>query len=108
MKSGRDKYLTEAMGGMWLPILNMGMVKGPEDSESTTTRFGSWSGFGKLWTWAQQQEWWGPLWFDVLCEHTDTGAYCQVDEHGYQFDETFVHPDRFADALYAFLQERSK
>lgn len=92
MNTERDKFLTEAMGGVWLQTLNMGMVKSPSCKESTTTDFSTWAGFGKLWTWAQQQEWWKSF-----------SAYL----FGWG-DLSIINPDRFANAVYDFLKTKGE
>ena len=56
--------------------------------------FSTWEGFGKLWEWAQKQKWWDDFWW------SPNGI-----GDGTQEDIYFVHPDRFADAVYEYLQE---
>jgi len=57
------------------------------------THFSTWEGFGKLWEWSTQQEWWY-LW---------EADYVNI------FGTLWaVHPDRFADAVYEFLTNRGR
>ena len=90
MNTERDKFLTEAMGGIWLTTLNMGMVKGPSCDEATTTRFSNWSGFGKLWEWAQKQG----FWLKMAMSFQQKGFY------------HFIHPDNFANEIYEHLKTK--
>ena len=125
----RDKFLTEAMGGAFACVLEEGLElegtlngidptcvmggndeywgnccyateKGsPEDCEYWQMRivdgiainFSTWQGFGQAWEWAQKQGWWEDFW---IYSNDDNGI---ID---------FIHPDRFADALYEFLKDR--
>ena len=61
--------------------------------------FSTWQGFGKLWEWAIKQEWWQSFGDTVVyADHVDFDVTICNLEH-------FIHPDRFADAVYAFLKE---
>lgn len=108
----RDKLLTEAMGGCWhatartLPYHDGGTIHicecGARDtmfekSFSSATRspwdrlrvgadFSTWDGFGKLWEWAKQQDWWAD--------------FMSADVDAVDFFEDLIHPDRFADAVH--------
>jgi len=64
MNTERDKFLTEAMGWPWHEVVSIDNFKvtcscgmsgymNPCDN----LNFSTWDGFGKLWTWAQKQEW---------------------------------------------------
>ena len=110
MNTERDRFLTEAMGGVWLPTTNMGMVKGPTCKESTTTKFSTWAGFGKLWEWAQEQEWFDLfqccLYYHEYLKHCHKPGDEKLDNDKVLHNE-LIHPDRFAAAVYEFLRERA-
>lgn len=101
----RDKFLTEAMGECWHEVLR------PMDTiphckkcgirlfldTQDNSDFSTWPGFGKLWEWAMQQEWF-PEWIGWAKGPGYAIAYLDID---------LLHPDRFADALYNFLKEQN-
>lgn len=62
------------------------------------------SGFGKLWEWTQQQEW-IEVFFDYYRDSQIIIAANQkvIYEHWYM---EFIHPGRFANAVYEFLKGR--
>jgi hypothetical protein len=105
--SERDKFLTEAMGECWhewIPSNDFdGMAcKFCEDYEHESGKrnnFSTWEGFGKLWNWAQKQEWWGKF--------EDLIFYGKADPCGGWFDTLLIHPDRFADAIFSYLKEKT-
>lgn len=98
--SERDKFLTEAMGECWHDMiynelgdryskLYMCMKCTHQDNSITLDNdFSTWEGFGLLWEWSQKQEWKANFSYRV------------------GFREYLVNPDRFADAMYAYLKER--
>jgi hypothetical protein len=108
----RDKYLTEAMGlyhksekrenDVYYCVC--GKVWGSDcaaKSINCIPSFYAWTGFGKLWEWAQEQEWWkdfGPF------------GHFEIDfgkrEYKVMLDFTLINPDRFANAVYEFLKAR--
>ena len=94
MNTERDKFLTEAMGECFEVY---GRNKNGEPRRCNycdnplATDFSTWEGFGKLWTWAQKQGWW----IKIMLRFQNEGFY------------HYIHPDRFADAVYAFLKERA-
>ena len=97
----RDKFLTEAMGECWHEWEGhvsdykrcMKCHKDGGYPEGFRVRlinnnFSIWEGFGKLWEWAQKQEWWEGYLADAIPKYI---AVC------------YVNPDRFADAVYEYL-----
>jgi hypothetical protein len=105
MKEERDKFLTEAMGictHTWEKP--KGYIEGhictrcnkywpvKPSTPMDIINFSTWQSFGKLWEWAQRQEWWFSFW------QKDFGiAIVQPD---------LIHPDRFSNAIYEFLKGR--
>ena len=106
MNTERDRFLTEVMGECW-----------HEEDDAFPNRyvcihckrswpfgipinnFSTWVGFGKLWERAQKQEWWAyDFWAYHLLSPSDGGPVAD--------QEWFVHPDRFANAVYEFLKAR--
>ena len=102
----RDKFLTEAMGECWHENIfspGGGYCGKCQESHSKmrplpNNNFSTWEGFGKLWEWAQEQEWWGNLDFYIF--HFNE-YYPDIED----FQE-LIHPDRFADAVYKFLKDQ--
>ena len=112
----RDKFLTEAMGEKlyWLPTYEdssgdrmtilrsfdtyeaasaySSKMKSGDAEQRRPHNFSTWQGFGKLWEWAQKQEWWSRFVEDT----TGIGDSSLIDVD-------CIDPDRFADALYEFL-----
>jgi hypothetical protein len=116
MSEDRDKFLTDAMGECWHEWKNLGDgcqigddISPPSwtddfkclrcDCKSYAGKpctpaqsdydFSTWTGFGKLWEWARDQEWW--------------------EEFRHIWDDRvygIIHPDTFADIVYGFLKER--
>jgi predicted glycosyl hydrolase (DUF1957 family) len=84
MNTKRDKFLTEAMGDYYQ------LFQFPNQN----TNFSTWKGFGKLWNWAQKQNWWG---VGLMGMEVYDGMI-KIPIH-------FIHPDRFADAVYTYLKE---
>ena len=105
MTTERDRFLTEAMGECW-----------HEEDDAFPNRyvcihckrswpfgipinnFPAWTGFGKLWEWAKEQDWWERF------TNYNFVAFYSHDSRG--IDLQLIHPDRFADAVYTFLKER--
>lgn len=101
MNTERDKRLTEAMGECWhekKPVLVPQCIKCFK-TDYVQNDFSTPDGFFKLWNWAQGQEWWRKF------QHYHEGFTVNVD---YFFHEDIINPDRFADAVDKFLQERGK
>jgi|WetSurMetagenome_2_1015567.scaffolds.fasta_scaffold328582_3 hypothetical protein len=84
----RDEFLTEKMGECWHKYREGSCMKCHATDgifHNQQNNFSTWEGFGKLWTWAQIQG----HWFDgFIPKHTDT---------------KLVDPDRFANAIAAYL-----
>jgi len=111
MTTERDKFLTEAMGECW---------HYHEDKPSSFSRecrkcgktfygggsqdFSTWESFGKLWTWAIDQEWWLEFLIYMrtgehptqVCIHPDTALLYPC----------LIHPDKFATAVYEYLKSQ--
>lgn len=94
MNTKRDKFLTEAMEEEFSQYTHE-IYK--ENNLST------WEGFGKLWEWAQKQEWWKEFCFSPIGD----GYHCYIVSKGldkFAIGCAYIHPDRFADAVYQFLK----
>lgn len=116
MKTERDKFLTEAMGGCWHELVDpgTGLIFGPNyrapecSCGKTLSRmtplhnnpdFSTWQGFGKLWTWAKEQGWWEGFLFDLGSINIRTRDQLVIHPD-------YINPDHFADAIYDFLKDR--
>ena len=117
----RDRFLTEAMGDCWHePEAKTYRVASGEYEYYICANckkdyrdcgfqidFSTWTGFGKLWEWATQQSWW-LLYLES--NHTISSIPTNHIGSSYLSGEMiyvdFIHPDNFANALYAFLKER--
>lgn len=106
MNTERDKFLTEAMGECWYEhtmTCGYNLTRTSEyisDIKSTSypNDFSSWSGFGKLWEWAQKQDWW--------CKFLTTkGRIHDLNPLAFATNTSLVSPDNFASAVYQFLKE---
>jgi hypothetical protein len=106
MSIERDRFLTEAIGeeSWWVcsECDIMSRNKKCDCGEWSRYNFSRWEYFGKLWEWAQKQEWFDNL---RLWEHYSDGAGGVYA--GNFVNESLIHPDRFADAVYNFLKEKS-
>lgn len=98
----RDKFLTEAMSEYkhewdkdyylaWRLVCDMYCIP-------ISYNFSTWEGFGKLWEWAQKQEWWSGFGY----------VYGQAGVSGNILNEQWISPNRFADAVYKYLVEAGK
>lgn len=114
----RDKFLTESMEECWHkwkdyqdlhPEIDVDIDKNEclrchevyyISKEPKNCDFSTWQGFGKLWEWAGEQEW-----FPYFINEEFFGCYGGVS---FNFARNFINPDRFADALYEFLNRRNK
>lgn len=106
MNTERDKFLTEAMGECWHEgwqpdedatlyyCSNCSTYYSQQAIDEQRSLFSTWAGFGRLWTFAHQQEWWADF-VNRLIDKELTKA----------FPACFIHPDRFADAVYEFLSK---
>ena len=122
MNTERDRFLTEAMGECWHKTSNTepyhsGCVvhickcgqRELEDSRAfynpgpnwVRQKYDDWQSFGKLWEWAQKQEWWSSF----VAKKTPSNMRPMCGFGQPQLD-LYIHPDRFADAIYTFLKER--
>lgn len=113
----RDKFITEAMGECWHEwvVVSKRYLECNKCGKELTRRgdgedfvwlseypnnFSTWQGFGKLWEWAQKQEWWVEFWyFATAFDHDGV-------EIAFPRDAQIIHPSRFADAVYNFLEAR--
>jgi hypothetical protein len=85
----RDKFLTKALG---YKIHDDNEVYPANESRLfAPLDFSCWEGFGKLWEWTQQQEW--------------RQDFCKTF-YGHYDLLLLIQPDRFADAVYNYLQEK--
>ena len=110
MNTERDRFLTEAMGECWHEFDAEPSLFGEWEDESNycnkcsyrkglndvlpVNNFSSWEDFGKLWDWASSQ-------VGLLRMITN-----ELDENDSYRWTHWVHPDRFADAVYAYLKEK--
>ena len=100
----RDKFLTEAMELCWHDLAKVGKYQmacfkcGKAKQFALNPDFSTWQDFGQLWEWAIKQDWWSDLWSEIYGE-TDFSAY------PYEEFTKYIHPDRFANALYEYLKE---
>ena len=92
-----NKYLTEAMGEcfhVW-DIVEIPYTETLHDCRKcgvdtyVSQDFSTWQGFGVLWEWAQEQEWWSEF-LSLPFKLTD-----------------FINPISFSEAVYTFLKDRS-
>lgn len=118
MNLERDKYLTEAMGEHWhehtmtcgYTMTRLGEYISDIKTTSYTNDFSTWAGFGKLWEWAQKQDWWEDFYQYELCEYSiTTSTLCNsgTDTDHYIFDTQFINPNSFANAVYDYLKEKA-
>lgn len=98
----RDKFLVEAMDEEYFDR------DGKDISEIVATLyeqdFGTWDGFGHLFDWAQDQDWWEEFIGEyglVVCKDKDARSE-------YYLPIELLKPDKFADAIADFLQEMEK
>lgn len=83
MNTKRDKFLTEAMVERW------------------NNDFSTWQSFGKLWEWAQEQEWWVTFTDDYY------GPRRPDRNVSLFFDVNYIiHPNNFANAVYDYLKSK--
>jgi len=63
--------------------------------------FLTWEGFGKLWEWAKEQEWWHPQFEHwLICDWVNSKQYGMVKSE-------MVDPENFAKAVAEYLQNRT-
>ena len=123
MNTQRDKFLTEqVLGGCWhetsksnAPIEHVVFGSptrcGKCGNRDLSTIFNPWNkslstpeGFFKLWNAAKEKDWWE---FFLAAEKMDRNLDIpQIKDKRLYWFEDYINPDRFADALEAFLKER--
>jgi hypothetical protein len=101
MNRDRDQFLTEAMGEVW-HVVEEGFVEGFGDTfkcscgldgyparmcRKKNKTFSTPDGFFKLWEWCENQTWWFEFWHDKA------------------WIELVRNPDKFADAIYDYIQK---
>jgi hypothetical protein len=118
MNTDRDKFMTEAMGNDWHTVgyaerdIRRGVIcncgsnncAGPSRNISLST----WQGFGKLWEWAQEQEFFLELLVFICVDIEGKGMDIEFAK-AFNLDSVScgaVNPDRFANAVYEFLKGR--
>lgn len=80
-------------------LIEVGKKK-PAQKDIYRPRLSTWEGFGKLWEWAQKQEWWRM--FIIKQPYSNATNQAKL----VCINTTLIHPDHFADALYTFLKEK--
>ncbi len=114
MNTERDKFLTEAMGDCWheakylyqatpydTPDYECRCGKRCSEKSFKNNNFSTWEGFGKLWEWAQKQEWW--IYLGFIGNYTE-----QFTASEFTHKDCIINPDRFADAVYNYLKEANE
>ena len=107
----RDKFLTEAMGQCYHDPLG-GMTPLRTHCSKCDTplpifnpNFSTWQGFGLLWSWVLSQEWYWH--FDCHLMYAPSGhEFTKNDSDGY-LHKDYIHPDKFADAVYEYLKNKN-
>lgn len=116
----RDKFLTEAMGICWHDWVPIKAKHGAFASNLWECRcgvrasklhltdplpnnpdFSKWTGFGKLWEWAIEQEWWGGF-RDMKIGETESYESGKITKY---IKEEYINPDNFANAIYEYLKD---
>lgn len=98
MSIARDQFLTEAMGRELIPNDSI-FCYNQKTNQLETLSLSTWEGFGKLWEWAQKQEWW----LVFVIKHT----YAETKQEMTAPLTCIINPDRFANAVYECLKEHS-
>jgi hypothetical protein len=105
MNTKRDKFLTEAMGECYHDFVIDHSAINPYKCKKCDfwhgiklqNDFSTWKDFGKLWEWTQKQDW-----LEKFLRSSMPFMYqCSTDNL-----QIFTHPDKFADALYDFLNQK--
>lgn len=110
----RDKYLTEAMGECWHEFtLDDPHLKPVEGSYGICNcgyrinylhfhahtkynpKFSTWDGFGKLYEWSVEQDWWYEFLFEWSGEIIS-----------FSIPYKLVYPNPFANVIYEFLRDK--
>jgi len=107
MMEERNKFLTIAMGyeyqensifGKYIPTFLTEIHL--EDTLIHPFDFSTWEGFGKLWEWAIEQDWWGKF----VAKYTPS-SFIPMTGWGFVQLQNMINPDRFTDAVYKYLKE---
>lgn len=101
--SKRDKYLTEAMGKCWhdwefewiYSTRQSQCIQCDTIEYENNNDFSTWDGFGKLYEWSVEQDWW----YEFLFEWTDEIMPTTIPYK-------LVYPNPFANSVYEFLRDR--
>ena len=116
----RDKFLTEALGECWHTNSADWEFRAPwpyrclcgygtdykveldQHCCDSQPDFSTWEGFGKLWEWAQKQDWW----CEFFVYHVQNPKRDTEDETALHTWTKNINPTRFANVVYEFLQRR--
>jgi hypothetical protein len=111
--SERDKFLNEAMGECWHvaghPLYVCKCMKGcgtilnSPASKPVNLELSTWQGFGKLWEWAIDQEWWCEFEFSRPVNPDQSDIFGGTLQ---EILQSLINPDRFATAVYEYLKEK--
>jgi hypothetical protein len=94
----RDQFLTKKMGKALRTYIN-GKIKVQDNPD-----FSTWEGFGKLWIWAKEQEWWVKFIRWYADNDYDLNVYPQDHvEYIINYGFSLIHPDHFADTVAKYL-----
>lgn len=106
MNIKRDKFLTEYIGECWHETIGSpagGYCWKCQDSHSKmeplpNNNFSEWDNFGKLWNWANYQNWFGTFLRNIVPPYDKNNMviFCYM-----------INPDKFADALYKYLKDKT-
>lgn len=92
----RDKYLLKKMGVQFTKPTHGSCCTcqtcGWPYDDCVCMEFCEWEGFGLLWEWANQQNWWNEFW------RVSFDDYLEVDDV-----MKLINPDKFADAVFSYL-----
>lgn len=96
----RDRFLTEAMGHKFKTpghgTCCTCSACGYDYDNCICIDYSEWHGFGILWEWSSKQEWFGTFSkFHTIASDKDNMA----------IDQVYIDPERFADAIYEFLNK---
>lgn len=102
MNIERDKVLTEMIGECYHEFHNdraFRICDYCNKGYNQTNDFDSWDGLGKLATYCKKQKWW----YKFIEYNTYTYTITEFCER--TNESIFLDPNKFADAIYEFLQE---
>ena len=69
--------------------------------------FSTWEGFGKLWGWVQEQEWFWQFSVSLFYCESAYDNLTSLDDYGY-FHKNNINPDIFAAVLYKYLLNKEE